>query len=137
MPFFAPRRQWAGFALAAAGVAAASIVATRAADREALWKIVHDQCATDQKDRGSPAPCEAVDLSAGEENGVAILKDLVGVAQLLAIPTKRIAGIESPDLLADGAPNYWRAAWAARADMEKRLGRSLPRAAIGMAINSS
>ncbi len=137
MPFFASRRHWAGFAVAAALIATASIVATRAADREALWKIVHDQCAPDEKDNGSPAPCEAVDLSAGEEKGVAILKDRVGVAQLLAIPTRRIEGIESPDILADGAPNYWRAAWAARGDMEKRLGRPLPREAIGMAINSS
>lgn len=129
---------WRGFcfALFAAFVVAASIVATRA-DRLVLWRIVHDKCVPDEETNGSPAPCAAVDLSAGEERGVAILKDIVGVAQFLAIPTRRLTGIESPELLAPDAPNYWRAAWAARGAMEKRLGRTLPRQAVGMAINSS
>ena len=116
---------------------AAPIVATRAADRLALWRIVHEKCVADEQANASPAPCETVDLSAGEDKGVAILKDLVGVAQFLAIPTKRIAGIEAPDILEAGSPNYWRAAWAARSAMDKRLGRHLPREAVGMAINSS
>ena len=130
---------WRGFcfALFAAFVVAASIVATRAGDRLALWRIVHDKCVPDEKANGSPAPCAAVDLSAGEERGAAILKDLVGVAQFLAIPTRRLAGIESPELLDADAPNYWRAAWAARGAMEKLLGRPLLREAVGMAINSS
>ena len=130
---------WRGFcfALFAAFVVAASIVATRAGDRLVLWRIVHDKCVPDEKANGSPAPCAAVDLSAGEEKGVAILKDIVGVAQFLAIPTRRLAGIESPELLAPDAPNYWRDAWAARGAMEKLLGRMLPRQAVGMAINSS
>src|SRR5579883_250754 len=132
-------RGWRGFCFAvfAALVVAGSIIATRAGDRLALWRIVHDQCVPDEKANGAPAPCEAVDLSGGEERGVAILKDLVGIAQFLAIPTRRLTGIESPELLAADAPNYWRAAWAARGAMEKRLGRTLPRQAVGMAINSS
>jgi CDP-diacylglycerol pyrophosphatase len=85
----------------------------------------------------SPAPCDSVDLSGGEDNGVAILKDLVGVAQFLAIPTRRITGIESPEIRQTSAPNYWRAAWAARGFMEGRLGHELPRDAVGLAINSS
>ncbi len=131
--------RWSRFALAlfAAFVVAAPIVATRAADRLALWRIVHEKCVPDEESNGSPAPCEAVDISVGEAKGVAILKDINGVAQFLAIPTARIEGIESPAILEDGAPNYWRAAWAARGAMEKRLGRPLPREAIGLAINSS
>ena len=39
-------------------------------------------------------PCRGRD-----REGVAILKDLVGVAQMLAIPTRRIAGIEDPQML--------------------------------------
>src|SRR5581483_7670374 len=130
---------WRGFCFAsfAAFIVAASIVASRAGDRLALWRIVHDQCVPDEKENGSPSPCAAVDLSAGEERGVAILKDLVGIAQFLPIPTRRLTGIESPELLAPDAPNYWRAAWAARGAMERRLGRPLSREAVGMAINSS
>jgi CDP-diacylglycerol pyrophosphatase len=124
-------------AIFAAFVIAAPIVATRAADRLALWRIVHEKCVPDQESNGSPTPCEMVDLAVGEEKGVAILKDIVGVAQFLAIPTRRIEGIESPAILEPGAPNYWREAWAARSAMEKRLGRPLPREAVGLAINSS
>jgi CDP-diacylglycerol pyrophosphatase len=129
-------RRWRWYGLAVLAVAA-SIVASRAADRLALWKIVHDQCVADEKINGSPAPCETVDLSAGEENGVAILKDIVGVAQFLAIPTRRITGVEAPEILGENAPNYWRSAWAARRLVEKRLAKSMPREAVGMAINSS
>jgi CDP-diacylglycerol pyrophosphatase len=130
-------RRWLAVALVATLAAAATIVATRAADRLALWRIVHDKCVPDEKANGSPAPCESVDMSLGEDNGVAILKDLVGVAQFLAIPTRRIAGVETPEILDPSAPNYWRAAWAARRGMEARLGKALPRQAVGMAINSS
>jgi CDP-diacylglycerol pyrophosphatase len=129
---------WRGLGVAlVATLALAAAAATQAADRLALWRIVHDQCVPDEKANGSPAPCETVDISGGEDNGVAILKDLVGVAQFLAIPTRRIAGIESPEILAPSAPNYWRAAWAARGAMERRLARPLSRDMIGMAINSA
>ena len=131
--------RWSRFALAvfATFVVAAPIVATRAADRLALWRIVHEKCVPDEETNASPAPCETVDLSTGEDKGVAILKDINGVAQFLAIPTKRIEGIESPAILESGAPNYWRSAWAARTAMEKRLSKPLPREAVGLAINSS
>jgi CDP-diacylglycerol pyrophosphatase len=129
---------WRGFAVAfVATLALAMPAATQAADRLALWRIVHDKCVPDEKASGSPAPCETVDISGGEDNGFAILKDLVGVAQFLAIPTRRITGIESPEILAPSAPNYWRAAWTARGAMERRLARPLSRDMIGMAINSA
>jgi CDP-diacylglycerol pyrophosphatase len=131
------RRRLALAALLFAGVAVATIVVTRAADRLALWRIVHEKCVPDEKTNGSPAPCESVDISSGEDNGVAILKDIVGVAQFLAIPTRRITGIEASEILDPSAPNYWRAAWAARGAMETRLGKPLPREAVGLAINSS
>jgi CDP-diacylglycerol pyrophosphatase len=104
----------------------------RAADPNALWRIVHDLCVTDMKLRGHPAPCAAVNLS----RRYAVLKDIRGATQLLLIPTDRVAGIESPALLAAGAPNYWQAAWAARPIFEKRAGGPVPRADIGLAINS-
>ena len=89
--------------------AGAATIGVRAADRMALWRIVHDKCVPDQKANGAPAPCARVDLAGGEDSGVAILKDLHGVAQHLAIPTRRVAGIESP-----AAPRRRRAQLLAR-----------------------
>jgi CDP-diacylglycerol pyrophosphatase len=127
---------WAGAALGCVVIAAATF-AVRAADRMVLWRIVHDQCVVDQKVKGLPSPCIFVDIASGEDNGVAILKDINGIAQHLAIPTRRIAGIESPEVLDSGLPNYWRAAWAARRYLDARLPRELPRDAIGLAINAA
>ncbi|XLM23387.1 CDP-diacylglycerol diphosphatase, partial [Chromobacterium piscinae] len=46
--------------------------------------------------------------------GVAVLKDRNGALQYLLIPTEKVSGIESPRLLGDDAPAYWREAWQAR-----------------------
>jgi CDP-diacylglycerol pyrophosphatase len=108
-----------------------------AADPDALWKIVHDRCVPNEEKTGLPAPCTAVDLAGGEGGGTAVLKDLVGVAQFLLIPTSRLGGIESPELLAPDAPNYWDSAWQARRYVDERLQRNLPRDAVGLAINSA
>jgi CDP-diacylglycerol pyrophosphatase len=98
--------------------------------------IVHDQCVPDQKQSGDPAPCAAVDLSGGEQKGSAVLKDLVGATQFLLIPTARLTGIESPELLAPDAPNYFADAWRARTFVDDRAGRTIPREWLSLAINS-
>lgn len=103
----------------------------RAADPDALWHIVHDKCVPDQTQNHDPAPCAEVDLG----GGYIVLKDIVGATQYLLIPTARVSGIESPEILAAGAPNYWDAAWRARHFTDGRAGRVLPRDAVGLAIN--
>jgi CDP-diacylglycerol pyrophosphatase len=103
------------------------------ADPDALWKIVHDQCVPSEQSVGDPAPCAVVDLA----GGYAILKDRRGATQFLVIPTAKIAGIESPEILAPDAPNYWRAAWDARRLVEQRAGMPIPRDDIGMVVNSA
>ncbi len=108
------------------------------ADRLTLWHIVHDKCVASVAAGGPPGPCESVDLSQGEAKGVAILKDIVGVAQHLAIPTRQISGIESAELLSADAPDVWGAAWAARGLLSVRLGGLLmPRETVAIAVNSS
>ena len=102
------------------------------ADSNALWHIVGSLCVPDEKDNHSPRPCEEVNLA----GGYAVLKDIVGKTQFLLIPTKRIAGIESPAILAPNAPDYWEAAWQARRFVDERAQRQLPRHVIGLAINS-
>ena len=107
------------------------------ADPSALWKIVSGQCVPDEQKWHDPAPCSAVDLAQGVEKGTAVLKDIVGVAQFLLMPTARIGGIEDPVILAPGATNYWAAAWNARHFVDERLHTTLPREAVSLAINSA
>ena len=104
-----------------------------AADPNTLWDIVSGQCVPDQQTQGRPAPCALVDLA----GGYAVLKDIVGTTQFLAIPTARVAGIESPEILAADAPNYFADAWRARSYVEQRAGRGLPRDWVSLAVNSS
>lgn len=112
--------------LTATGIAPAS------ADPNALWDIVDGQCVPNQRQHGDPAPCAEVDL----DGGYAVLKDLVGATQFLLIPTARLGGIESPELLAPGAPNYFADAWRARAFVDQLAEQAIPRDWMSLAINS-
>jgi CDP-diacylglycerol pyrophosphatase len=118
-------------------LAALSLSRTSAlADPNALWNIVNGECVPHMQAGLGPKPCERVDLAGGVAEGVAILKDLVGVSQMLAIPTRRITGIEDPQMLEPDAPPVFADGWGAKDLVEARLGRALPREAIGLAINS-
>jgi CDP-diacylglycerol pyrophosphatase len=106
------------------------------ADPNALWRIVHDQCVPHIDAGEGRKPCETVYLNGGVPEGVAILKDLIGIAQMLAIPTRRIAGIEDPQMLEPDAPKVFADGWKGKAFVEARLGKELPREAVALAINS-
>ena len=121
---------------AALVVLAAAAGRAGAADPDTLRKIVLDRCVPNQIAHQSPLPCAKVDLSGGVARGHAVLKDLVGATQYLVLPTIALSGIESPELLAPGAPNYFAAAWRERGFTERAVGHALPRDAISLAINS-
>lgn len=121
-------RALTAFALAALAVAAVAW----AADRDALWRIVHGRCVPGEAAHGDPAPCTEVSLA----GGWAVLKDRRGASQFLLIPTTRVTGIEDPAARAPDAPNYFAAAWAARKQVDLRLGRDLPPDAVALAVNS-
>jgi CDP-diacylglycerol pyrophosphatase len=104
-----------------------------AANPDALWQIVHNYCEPAALGADVQQKCIAVDPGAG----FAVLKDINGDTQYLLIPTARIEGIESPDLLAPGSPNYWRDAWQARRYVEAKLGHALPRNYVSLAVNST
>jgi len=106
------------------------------ADRLALWTIVHGQCVVHAEAGQGPDPCERVDLAHGDDQGAALLKDRVGVAQFLAIPTRRVTGIEDPFVLDPASPDYFAFAWSGRDALAARLGRPLPRQDVSIAINS-
>src|SRR5579871_1941315 len=81
--------------------------------RMALWQVVR-ACVADYKLTGAPFPCLDVNLSGGEELGSVILRPPLSDDTILA-PTRRITGIEDPFLQSPQAPNYFDAAWRARA----------------------
>src|ERR1700758_5484462 len=126
-------QRWCRLLVAAGLIAAFSGACTGAAhaDPDALWTIVHDRCVPDQQQYGDPAPCAWVNL-----NGYAVLKDIAGATQYLLIPTARITGIASPEILAPDATNYFAAAWRARYFVEGSAGQSLPRDWVSLAIYS-
>ena len=128
-----PAALLAGTALAAVLIAT---FAVRAADPDALWKIVHERCVPDLLTHGDPAPCVSVSLTDGEAHGYAILKDIRGATQFLLIPTGKMGGIESAEILAPDAPNFFASAWEARSNMEAVVHHPVPREDISLAINS-
>jgi CDP-diacylglycerol pyrophosphatase len=111
--------------------------AARCADRQALQEIIQEQCVVDWRSRHDPTPCVQVVVpdSGGEDAGYAVLADRKGGAHFLLIPTRTIPGIESPLLYAAGAPNYFSFAWEARSRLTGVVGHSVPRSAVGLAVN--
>src|SRR5262249_11934299 len=67
--------------------------------------------------------------------GYAVLADRKGGAHFLLIPTETLRGVESPGDRGAGALNYFDAAWQARGVLATVVGRPLPRAAVGLAVN--
>jgi CDP-diacylglycerol pyrophosphatase len=123
-----PSRLALVFALVAGALFAAN---SARADRNALWRIVHEQCVpAAAKGEALPPPC----LSVAKND--AVIKDRNGIAQLLEIPTAKITGIEDPQVLAPGAPNYFADAWAQRGLMDRYLPKPPPREALSITVNS-
>jgi len=102
--------------------------------REALWRIVSTQCVPASRAGNPPNPC--LTLNNDDEAGFVVLKDRVGVAQVLVIPTKQISGIESPDSRKAAAMKYWSAAWNARLYLFGYLQREIARDEVSLAVNS-
>ncbi|MGQ5289357.1 CDP-diacylglycerol diphosphatase [Pectobacterium actinidiae] len=98
----------------------------------ALWEIVSEQCVPNQQRNGKPAPCLEVNLA----NGYALFDDRNGPYHDLLIPTDKISGIESTDLLQQGSPNFFAQAWAHRDHLSSELGKPINDAYLSLAINS-
>lgn len=130
-------RRWTQTAVAVSVVLAGCPEGRAAPDRNALWELVHDRCVVDLVNNSDPAPCVAVDLSAGPDRGYAVLKDYDGARQFLVLPTARVTGMESPALLDPTTPNYLAAAWRTRSFTEAAAGGALPRDWLSLAVNSA
>jgi CDP-diacylglycerol pyrophosphatase len=125
------RRRLSGLAILAAAAALYTLT-VRSADRDALRHIVQDQCLPHWRELHDPAPCERIDATE-----FAVLADRKGGAHFLLIATRTVSGIEDPQLLQPGAPNYFAAAWRARDRLSAATGHPIRREAVGLAINSS
>ncbi|WP_395678794.1 CDP-diacylglycerol diphosphatase [Inquilinus sp.] len=121
------------FSATIVAVAAIGAWVTLRPDPDALWRIVSEQCVPAAQSGAAKNPCAKVDLV----NGYVVFKDRNGIGQYLLMPTGRIDGIESPELVEPGAHNYWRDAWEARSYLEQAIGTRLKREEIGLAINSA
>jgi CDP-diacylglycerol pyrophosphatase len=109
---------------------------TRAADPDALWKIISEKCLPNEREYGQPSPCAVVDVKDGDTHGYVVLKDRVGDTQYLVMPTAKITGIEDPAILAPGAANYFADAWRERHFTIEAAKRELPRDTLSLAVNS-
>ncbi|HEY1313256.1 MAG TPA: CDP-diacylglycerol diphosphatase [Steroidobacteraceae bacterium] len=107
--------------------------------RDALRRIVQQQCVVNWTQKHDPAPCERVFLpdSKTERAGYAVLADRKGGAHYLLIPTQTMVGIDSEELLDPDLPNYFAEAWHARDLITAFVGHEVPRTAIGLAINTA
>lgn len=124
-------------AMPAATVAVLLAAQACGADPDALRHIVQEECVPHWVGQHDAAPCVEVQLSdsSNPTSGFALLADRKGGAHFLLIPTRRITGIESSELLAPDAPNYFAAAWEARGHLEPSAGHVVPRNAVGLAVN--
>ncbi|HEY2808740.1 MAG TPA: CDP-diacylglycerol diphosphatase [Steroidobacteraceae bacterium] len=127
-------------ATAVATAAMLSAAAVTEPQRDRLRLIVQQQCVPLWLKEHRADPCLSVSIevssAAARDRGYAILHDRKGGAHLLLISTRSITGIESPELEEPGAPNYFDAAWKARGMLASYLGHSVPRSAVGLAMNS-
>lgn len=100
---------------------------------DALWHIVSQQCLPNQRQDHNPAPCAQVD----EQAGFVVLKDRNGPLQYLLMPSTKISGIESPQVLQSDTANFFALAWQTRHFMADRYGKPIDDANISLAINSA
>jgi CDP-diacylglycerol pyrophosphatase len=129
-----------GWLLAAASLALVLAAApAAAANRDQLRVIAEAQCAPHWAQAHEPAPClRVIDAAPGHsDSGYVILHDITGGAHYLMIPTTTMAGIESREILAATAPNWYQAAWQARDALEKDVGVPVPDEAVALAVNSA
>lgn len=99
---------------------------------DALWRITHEQCVPRQLAENTPAPCASVNL----EDQYVIFKDRVGPLQYLLIPTEKINGIESTDLLNPSTSNFFAYAWQERRWLEMLYGHTIPVETLSLTVNA-
>lgn len=98
-------------------------------DPNALWFILETRCRGRQVEMH---PCVKVDRALE----YVVLKDRKGDRHYLLLPTRKISGIESEEILAEDTPNYFELAWENRGFLSNDLSSPLTDDQIMLAINS-
>lgn len=118
------------FLVVAAFVGSAALAyGANLASRNALWQVVR-ACMLDKSTTGSPLPCQQVELG---DAGFAVLRPPFGRPDTILTPTRRIVGLEDPQLQTPDAPNYFALAWDARHWLE---GTAPADDRVALAVNS-
>jgi len=104
--------------------------------RSTLWLAVR-ACVADFELIGSPFPCSQVNLTGGEERGYVVLRSPFGPSDTILAPTRRVIGIEDPWLRSPDAPDYFEAAWRARALLAGADGAPREADNFALAVNSA
>lgn len=104
---------------------------------DALWNIINTNCVPHFEDGKAENQCAEVHMQEGRDRGYVVFKDQRGVLQYLLMPTRKIAGMESPELLEANSPNYFNLSWVHRTAMEKLYEGPIAKENISLAINSA
>jgi CDP-diacylglycerol pyrophosphatase len=99
-----------------------------------LWRVIHYACLPSAR-LGLTFPCSSVHVGPDGTPDWAILP--VSDGHILTVPARAISGIESPDVLKPGMPNYWQAAWEARTLLRTDDNRPIERTEVALALNSA
>jgi CDP-diacylglycerol pyrophosphatase len=123
------------FLVCVSGLAASA--AAPESPRDRLRFIAQEECLPHWQAAHDPGPCASVTLvgKGSAADGFVVLADRKGGAHFLLIPTRTISGIESPEVHVHGALNYFGSAWRAREVLNSVAGHSIPRDAVGLAVN--
>ncbi|MFJ5481644.1 CDP-diacylglycerol diphosphatase [Pectobacterium actinidiae] len=127
-----PKKRVIGMVLLLAVIIAAIGWKVGRGNSNALWEIVSEQCVPNQQRNGKPAPCLEVNLA----KGYVLFDDRNGPYHDLLLPTEKISGIESPELLQQGTPNFFEQAWERRGHLSREAGKPIRDDYLSLAINS-
>lgn len=102
-----------------------------------LWDTVSQECVPQSATLAASSPCLKVVLEPSVERGYVVFRDRHGPLHFLLIPTTRIGGIESPELLDSTVTDYFQKAWGERDFIGQQSDEPLPRDIVSLTINSS
>ncbi|VFS53155.1 CDP-diacylglycerol diphosphatase [Budvicia aquatica] len=102
-----------------------------------LWDIVSQECVPQSSALPESSPCLNVVLEPNVDRGYVVFRDQHGPLHFLLIPTTKIEGIESPELLDSTVTDYFQKAWDERGFIGQQSDEPLPRDIVSLTINSS
>lgn len=102
-----------------------------------LWKIISQECLPHAEALPANSPCLKVVLQPDAERGYLVFKDRNGPLHFLLMPTIKINGIESGQLIDVTVTDYFQKAWQARSFIANQSSQKVPRDIVSLTVNSS